>query len=111
MAPGRKPPPTSSGQESEYDAFPVSWILLHGTVGTLEPVTGGEPGTPQGWPAGTPGQEGGATGNLLSSVNELVEGISGDHVTTDELDGRVGIRGLLAEDGAGKHRVVPALHA
>lgn len=41
--------------------------------------------------------------NLLSSVNELVECISGDDMATDELDGRVGIRRLLAEDGAGEH--------
>lgn len=50
-------------------------------------------------------------GNLLSSINELVECISGDNVATDEPDGRVEIHGLLAEDGAGEHRVVPALHA
>lgn len=43
------------------------------------------------------------TGNLLSSINELVEGVPGDHVATDELDGRVGVRGLLPEDGAGEH--------
>lgn len=24
-----------SRQESEYDAFPICWVLLHGTVGTL----------------------------------------------------------------------------
>lgn len=52
-----------SRQVSEYDAFPIGWVLLHGAVGTLQ----------------------------LSSIDELVEGISGDHVATDELDGRVGI--------------------
>lgn len=64
-----------SRQVSEYDAFAICWVLLHGTVGTLQ----------------------------LSSINELVEGVPGDHVATDELDGRVGIGGLLPEDGAGEH--------
>ena len=43
------------------------------------------------------------TGNSLSSINEFVECISRDDMATDELDGRVGIRCLLAEDGARKH--------
>lgn len=40
---------------------------------------------------------------LLSSIGELVEGISGDHMPTDELHGRVALRGLLPQDGAGEH--------
>lgn len=44
-----------------------------------------------GWLAGEASQEEQGTGNLLSSVNELVECISGDNVATNELDGRVGI--------------------
>lgn len=44
-----------------------------------------------------------STWNLLSTVNELVECISGDDMATNELDGRVGIRRLLAEDGAREH--------
>lgn len=40
---------------------------------------------------------------LLSSIGELVEGVSGDHVPADELHGRVALRGLLPQDGAGEH--------
>lgn len=44
-----------------------------------------------------------STWNLLSSINELVECISRDDMATNELDGRVGIRRLLTEDGAREH--------
>lgn len=46
--------------------------------------------------------------DLLPRIGEFVEGISGDDVATDELHGRVAFRGLLPENRAGKHRVVPA---
>lgn len=62
------------------------------------------------WPAEEPSQEGAEHRNLLFSINELVECILGDNVATDKPDGRVEIQGLLAEDGAGEHQVVPALH-
>lgn len=35
-------------QVSEYDAFPICWVLLHGTVGTLQPAKGGEQKMSQG---------------------------------------------------------------
>lgn len=44
----------------------------------------------QGWP-GKPGQDGTRQGDLLSSIDELVECISGDDMATDELDRGVGI--------------------
>ena len=46
---------------------------------------------------------------LLSSIGELVQGVSGDDVAADELHRRVALRGLLPQDGAGKHGVVPTL--
>lgn len=47
--------------------------------------------------------------DLLPSVCQFVEGVSGDDVAADELHGWIALRGLLPEDGAGEHRVVPAL--
>lgn len=47
-----------SGQESEYDTFPICWVLLHGTVGTLQPAKGGKARTSQGWSAGVQDQDG-----------------------------------------------------
>lgn len=49
--------------------------------------------------------------DLLPSIGELVECVSGDDVATDELHGRIALGGLLPQNGAGKHRVVPALFA
>lgn len=47
--------------------------------------------------------------NLLPSISQFVEGVSGDDVSTDELHWWVALRRLLPEDGAGKHGVIPAL--
>lgn len=47
--------------------------------------------------------------NLLPSISQFVEGISGDDVATDELHGWIALWGLLPEDRTGEHRVVPAL--
>jgi hypothetical protein len=80
-----------SKQESEYDAFPISWVLLHGAVGTLQPAKEGKPSLPQEQPAGEPGQDEAGKRNLLPPINQLVECISRNDVAADELDGRVGI--------------------
>lgn len=83
-------PSGKSSLPSEYDTFPICWILFHGTVGTLQPARKGKE------EHGRAGQESQARmepgrENLLSSIDELVECISGDDVATDKFDGRVGI--------------------
>lgn len=47
--------------------------------------------------------------DLLPSISQFVEGISGDDVAADELHRWIAFWGLLPEDRAGKHWVVPAL--
>lgn len=51
----------------------------------------------------------GCFADLLPSISQFVEGISGDDVATDELHGWIALWGLLPEDRTGEHRVVPAL--
>lgn len=56
-----------SRQVSEYDAFPICWVLLHGTVGTLQPAQGGQQRmswVSGGWRAGEPSQDRAEHGEL-----------------------------------------------
>lgn len=47
--------------------------------------------------------------DLLPSISEFVESISGNDVATDELHRRIALWGLLPKNRAGEYRVVPAL--